>query len=168
MPFFHDIIIPEESMKDYSDSHVSRALSERKQKSKGSKFYKLEYLYRWKSLLEAPVDTNDEDVFRDVEKQLYRSGLHSKLVRKDDRYILYVREGEFDYAKDLTDGKVSDIYNKTSPEYILFKEDYEYKNEKFYQDDSNGRRMRINTRMSMFIIAIIIIITMMILYYVKK
>lgn len=139
-----------------------------KRRDKRAKFYKLDYLYRWKALLNAPVERNDEDVFRDVEKLLYKSGLHSKLAVEHNKYVLYVRESEFDYAKDLADGTVSAVYGKTIQEYILFKDDYEYKNEKFYMDQSNCRKMRINARMSMFIIAIVIIISMFILYYTTK
>lgn len=147
---------------------VSKADPGHRRRSKGAKFYKLDYLHRWKSLLSAPVGENDEDVFRDVEKLLYKSGLHSRLAIENNEYILYVRESEFDYAKDLTDGKVSAIYGKTVREYVLFKDDYEYKNEKFYMDQSNSRKMRINARMSIFIVAIVILISMFILYYTTK
>lgn len=136
---------------------------------KKAKFQKLEYLYLWKPLLRSPeTNLRGEDVFRDVEKLLYKSGLHSKLVREGDMYVLYVRESEYEYAHALAYDKVAAVIGKTLPEYILFKDDFDYKNEKFYQDTSPNRCLKLNARMSMVFMAIAIIVTMIVVYYVRR
>ncbi|MDO4753652.1 MAG: hypothetical protein Q4A41_01490 [Bacillota bacterium] len=150
---------------DHATPLPARDVEER---GKKSKFYRLSYLYRWKVLRKFSRNEEDEAVFREMEKLIYKAGLHSKMVVEDDQFVLYVRESEYEYAKSLAEGAVTAVYGKSVPEYILFKDDFEYKNEKFYQDHSQSRRMRINARMSMFIMAIVIIISMMIVYYVTR
>lgn len=132
-------------------------------------FYKLDYIYRWKPLMESSAtDQSGDEGFREIEKLLYKSGLHSKLVRENDKLILYVRESEYECANALAHGEVSAVYGKTTPEYILFKDDFDYRNEKFHQDHTNSRRMRINARLSMFYMAIVIIVSMFIIYYTTR
>lgn len=128
-------------------------------------FKKLEYIHAWMPLLESENTEDGDNVFRESEKLLYRSGLHSKLVFEDGKHVLSVRKSEYEYADALIRGEVSAVYSNAASDYILFKDDFDYKNEKFRQDNAENRRLRINARMSMIYIAIVIIVSMMILIY---
>ncbi len=117
-------------------------------------FDRLDYKYKWKVLLEAPIENPEGDnVFRETEKLLYASGLHSKLIEKDGNYHLMVRLSEFEYADDLVKENVSKIISHPIEPYRLFEENIQYKNDKFLiKNTSNNtiqQQMKRNSRRSM-------------------
>ncbi len=126
---------------------------------KKSRFQKIEHIYQWQTLLEETLDNPmDDSVFADVEKELYASGLHSKLVKTHDKYILKVRYSEFDYAKALIEGEVSEIINTPFQQYCLFQDNMEYTNDKFQLDTRVDRRTKRNMRRNLIFMILGILI----------
>lgn len=129
--------------------------------------YRLDYIHEWMPVLESPKrNLQGEDVFRDVEKLLYRSGLHSKLVLKGDKYVLYVRKSEYEPAKDLIFGNVSAVYKTKNRDYVLFEEDLSYVNKKFYHSDNGSKQLmrRNQRRMAIFLIVAVILVVFAFFY----
>ncbi len=133
---------------------------------KKNKFQKIERIYRWETLLDAPLDNPAGDnVFANAEKELYASGLHSKLVKSGNKYILKVRSSEYEYAKALVDGDVSEIINTPFNKYSLFQDNMEYINDKFQLDTSVDRRTKLNMRRNLIFMILGILIFAASIYF---
>lgn len=121
----------------------------------------IESLYKWKQL----ATFREEADFAELEKKLYQSGIHTKTFDEIGEITLAVRSTEYDYAKDLVEGNVTEIVNTQLPEYRMFTDDLEISNPDFLiSNDFRLIKKRTKRSVIFLIVCILIIFTLSYLY----
>lgn len=121
----------------------------------------IESLYKWKQL----ATFREEADFAELEKKLYQSGIHTKTFDEIGEITLAVRSTEYDYAKDLVEGNVTEIVNTQLPEYRMFTDDLEISNPDFLiSNDFRLIKKRTKRSIIFLIVCILIIFTLSYLY----